>query len=88
MSDMEVLTNEPETSRSVRVWDSDFSITSFSNNSDAASAFSSDFNLSIIAASAGGRVYAVEGGKLVEWEWQHGNRSFTKLGIVNTDVIT
>ncbi|KAH7045133.1 hypothetical protein B0J12DRAFT_701238 [Macrophomina phaseolina] len=88
MSDMEVLLNGPETPGGVRVWDSNFSTTNFSNNSAAASAFSSDFNLSTVVASAGGRVYAVEGEKLVEWEWQHGNRSFVRLGTVNTDIVT
>ncbi|KAF9635050.1 Fungal fucose-specific lectin [Lasiodiplodia theobromae] len=88
MTDIEVMVNEPGTSGGVSVWDSNFSRSTLSANTVAASAFPSDFNISSIAASAGGRVYAIEEGKIVEWEWQHDNRTFTRIGTVNTDITT
>lgn len=86
MSDVEVLVADLGTPGGVTAWDSDFSSRSLVNNTAAAATFSSVSNFSAVTASAGGRVYGLEGGVIVEWEWEHGNRSFTRLGTVDTDI--
>lgn len=86
-SDIEILAIEPGVSGGNVSWWRDskyFAQSSFS--SGPLPAFSSVSNVSNITASANGRVYAVDGNELVEWEWQWSSQTFERIGIVNTTI--